>query len=368
MMKAQIKLSVIATLIIGLIIGLGAGAVAFGGAAPPAETITVTYTKTITQTITATPAPTKVRVAVIYVTPIEEPWNMALHQAMSWAVKNLGIEYVYTEKVHEADVERVIREYIDAGYKVIFPHSWGYHPVTLRLAKEFPDILFVQGSGPVDLPWPNNVMLYDYWIQEAAYIAGMVAGSITKTNILGVVAGYPVPDVNRLVNAFCAGAKAVNPNVKILVTFIESWFDPVKAKEAAAAQIEAGADVIYAERYGVFEACEEAQAAGKEVYAIGNIVNQNELSPNVVIGSVVWDLKPFIKYVVELVRKGERPPFNIVNWGMKEGWAKFVWNDALKEKVVPPDVVEAIEKAEFDIKVGRLQVPVIEEWKPEMWK
>ncbi|HIQ03929.1 MAG TPA: BMP family ABC transporter substrate-binding protein [Desulfurococcales archaeon] len=371
-MRAQYRLGiVIAVLIIGLVVGLGVGALLFRvPATPTTTTVTVTVPKTVTVTVTASPTPTpteKVRIAVIYVTPIEEPWNMALHQAMKWAEKHLNIEYVYTEKVHEADVERVMREYINLGYKVIFPHSWGYHPVTIRLAKEFPDVLFCQGSGPVDIEWPNNVLLYDYWIQEAAYLAGMVAGLMTKTNVIGVVTAFAVPDVNRLVNAFCAGAKAVNPDVKIIVTFIESWFDPVKAKEAAAAQIEAGADFIYAERYGVFEACREAQKKGKRVYAFGNIVNQNDLAPDVVIASVVWDLRPFIKYVVDMVRRGEIKG-GIVDWGMKEGWAKFVWNEKLKEKIVPPEVVKKIEEAKKAIIEGKLKVPIYEDWDPERWK
>ena len=338
--------------------------------APGAKTVTVTHT--VTQTITSTvsitpPPPKKLRVAVIYVTPIEEPWNMALHQAMKWAEENLNIEYTYVEKVHEADVERVIRQYVAEGYKVIFPHSWGYNEVTRRIAKEFPDVLFCQGSGPVNVEWPPNVILYDYWIQDAAFVAGAIAGLMTKTNKIGVIAGYAVPDVNRLVNAFIAGAKHVNPKVEPVVTFIESWFDPEKAKEAAKAQIDAGVDMIYAERYGVFEAVKEAQEAGKKVYAFGNIVNQNDLAPSVVLGSVVWDLRPFVKYVVDMVRSG-KVKGGIISWGMKEGWAKFVWNDELKSKVVPSDVASKIDKIVSDIMSGKIKVPIYEEWKPERWK
>ncbi|MDK2464461.1 MAG: BMP family protein [Candidatus Korarchaeota archaeon] len=308
------------------------------------------------------PQEEKLKVAVIYVTPIEEPWNTALHEAMTWAEQELNIEYVYTEKVDTADVERVIREYIAEGYQVIFPHSWGYNEVTRKLAKEFPNVYFAQGSGPTDVEWPPNVMLYDYWIQDAAYLAGVLAGKLTKTNVIGVVTAYPVPDVNRLVNAFCAGAKSVNPDVEIKVIFLESWFDPVKAKEAALAEIEAGADVIYAERYGVFEAFKEA---GVEGYAIGNIVNQTDLAPDVVIASVTWDLKPFVRYVVDSVRAGTFHG-GIINWGMKEGWAKLVWNPTLK-KQIPQDVVAAVEEAQQKILNGEIQVPIYEDWDPERW-
>ncbi|PUA34238.1 MAG: hypothetical protein B9J98_01210 [Candidatus Terraquivivens tikiterensis] len=313
------------------------------------------------------PSPTKkVRVAVIYVTPIEEPWNTVMHEAMTWAVQNLGVEYVYSEKVDTADVERVIREYIAAGYDIIVPHSWGYHEVTIKVAKEFPNVAFAQGSGPTDLEYPPNVVLYDYWIQDAAYLAGVVAGKMTKTNIVGVVTAYAVPDVNRLVNAFAAGAKSVNPNVDIRAIFIESWFDPVKGKEAAKALIEAGADFIYAERYGPFEAAKDALKEGKTVYCFGNIVDQSGLAPDVVLASVTWDLKSFVKHLVEMKQSGKWKG-GVYNWGMKEGWAKLVWNPELKKKV-PPDVLELTEALEKQIIEGKLVVPIYEDWVPERWK
>ena len=307
----------------------------------------------------------EIKVAVIYTTPIEEPWNTVMHEAMTWAEENLGVEYVYSEKVDTADVERVIREYIDAGYDIIVPHSWGFYETTIKVAKEFPDVAFAQGSGPTNIEYPPNVVLYDYWIQDAAYLAGVVAGKMTETNVIGVVAAYPVPDVNRLVNAFAAGAKSVNPDVKVKVVFIESWFDPVKGKDAAKALIEDGADFIYAERYGPFEAAEEALKEGKTVYCFGNIVDQSSLAPNVVLGSVVWDLKTFVEKLVEMKESGQWKG-GIYNWGMKEGWAKFVWNLQLKSKV-PDDVVDLVDKLRQDIISGKLKVPIYEDWDPARW-
>ncbi|RLG77133.1 MAG: BMP family ABC transporter substrate-binding protein [Thermoprotei archaeon] len=369
MPESRLLLTSIGFLLVGLVIGAALMYVAVPPGQVKPETFTTTYTKTVYVTPTETttpPSQEELKIAVIYVTPIEEPWNMALHQAMTWAQQNLNIKYTYVEKVHEADVERVIRQYINEGYKVIFPHSWGYNEVTRNLAPEFPDVLFCQGSGPVDVQWPNNVLLYDYWIQDAAFVAGVVAGMMTKTNKIGVVTAFSVPDVNRLVNAFIAGAKYVNPNVTAVVTFTETWFDPEKVSEAARAQIEAGVDVIYAERYGVFEAVEEARQQGKEVYAFGNIVDQNSLAPDVVLGSVVWDLKPFVQYVVDMVRSGNIHG-GIINWGMKEGWAKFVWNDDLKNSVVPPEVVQKVNEVEQGIINGSIKVPIYEDWDPNRW-
>lgn len=382
MSKASITTFSIALLIIGLIVGGFVGYYAGMGTAP-VKTIATIFTKTMTVTVTSTipisvtTTPTsmtittpaeKIRIAVIYVTPIEEPWNMALHMAMKWAEEELGVEYVYIEKVHESDVERVIREYIAEGYKIIFPHSWGYHTVTYRLAKEFPDVIFCQGSGPVDINWPPNVLLYDYWIQEAAYLAGMTAGLLTKTNKIGVVTAYPVPDVNRLVNAFIKGAKDVNPDIEPHIIFLETWFDPEKVKEATMALIERECDVIYSERYGAEKAAEEYfEKTGKRIFIIGNIVNQNDIAPDVVIGSVVWDLRPFIKYVVDMLIKGEVKG-GIINWGMKEGWAKFELNEKLiKEGVITTDILEKIKEAKDKILSGELKVPIMEEDPRKIW-
>jgi len=312
------------------------------------------------------PTTKKIKVAVIYVTPIEEPWNTVMHEAMSWAASNLNVEYVYSEKVDTADVERVIREYVAAGYDIIIPHSWGYHPVTIKVAKEYSKVAFAQGSGPLDLEYPPNVVLYDYWIQDASYIAGVIAGKMTKTNVIGVVAAYPVPDVNRLVNAFAAGAKSVNSKVNIRVIYIESWFDPIKGKEAAKALVDEGADFIYAERYGPFEAAKEAMQKGKTVYCFGNIVDQSQLAPEVVLASVAWDLKTFVKHLIEMKRSGEWKG-GVYNWGMKEGWAKLIWNEALKSKV-PEEIISLTGKIQDDIINGKLKVPIYEDWNPERWK
>ena len=140
-----------------------------------------------------------------------------------------------------------------------------------RVAKDYPKIAYAFGSefGPV----APNFAVFDNWIHEPAYLCGIIAGRLTKTNILGVVAAIPIAEVNRLVNAFKAGALSVNPKVKVKVAFIGGWFNPPKAKEAALAQIEAGADFIFAERFGVFEAAKE-----KKVLAFGNMSDQNEMA------------------------------------------------------------------------------------------
>lgn len=235
------------------------------------------------------------KVAAVFETPIEEPWVNQIHVALLQAKKDLGVEYTWAESVKSADFARVMREYAESGHGLIIGDAFGAERIARRVAKDFPKVAFTFGSGIG--PAEPNFAVFDNWIHEPAYLAGMIAGKLTKTNNVGAVAAMTIPEVNRLCNAFCAGAKEVNDKVKCKFSFIGSFFDPPKAKEAALAQIEQGVDVIYAERFGVIEAAKE-----KNIAAIGNMSDQSALSPDHVVTSVVWDMWPTVKQVVSLVK------------------------------------------------------------------
>src|SRR4029079_18337828 len=142
-------------------------------------------------------------------------------------------------------------------------------------AKQFPKVAFVFGSGggPAD----PNFSVFDNWIHEPAYLCGLIAGKLSTTGTVGTVAAMDIPEVARITNAFYQGAREANPNIKRKTTFIGWFFDPPKAKEAALAQIAAGVDVIYAERFGVIEAAKE-----KGILAISNMSDQAERGPDTV--------------------------------------------------------------------------------------
>ena len=239
----------------------------------------------------------KLKVAAVFETPIEEPWVNQIHVALLQAKKELGIEYAWSESVTAADFARVLRGYAEDGYDLIIGDSFGTERITRRVAKDYPKVAFTFGSGIG--PAEPNFAVFDNWIHEPAYLAGMIAGKLTKSNTVGTVAAMTIPEVNRLSNAFCAGAKEVNKAVKCKFSFIGSFFDPPKAKEAAIAQIEAGVDVIYAERFGVVEAAKE-----RGIAAIGNMSDQTGLGPDTVVTSVVWDMWPTVKQVISLVKAG----------------------------------------------------------------
>jgi basic membrane protein A len=295
------------------------------------------------------------RVAAIFQTAIEEPWDGVIHQACLRAQAEMGIEYEFTEKIAAADFEKVVREYADRGFDLIVGDAFlaGEEP-SRRVAKDYPEIAFAFGSefGPV----APNYSVFDNWIHEPAYLCGVIAGRMTKTNMLGIVAAIPIGEVNRLTNAFKAGALSVNPDVKVKIAYIGGWFDPPKAKEAALAQIEAGADLVFAERFGVFEACKE-----KGVLAFGNMSDQNELAPDVVITGPVWDMYPTIAYAIDMVGKGAWVSQDLGEWSMMaKGGASLAPFHGFETKL-PAAVIQEVENLKQRILGGTFRVPVDEE-------
>ena len=295
----------------------------------------------------------KIKVAAVFETPIEEPWVNQIHVALLKAKKELGIEYTWSESVKSADFARVMREYAEKGYQLIMGDAFGAERIARRVAKAYPKVAFVFGSGIG--PAEPNFGVFDNWIHEAAYLSGMIAGKMTKTNKIGVVAGMAIPEINRLVNAFKAGAKDVNKKVKCKVSFIGSFFDPPKAKEAALAQIEDGVDVIYAERFGVIEAAKE-----KHILAISNMSDQSKLGPDTVITGPVWDMWPTVKYVVGLVKAGvfTAQDFGSFSYMSKGGCYLAPYHKW--EKKLPAEVKQLVEKRKKEILAGTFRVDIDE--------
>jgi basic membrane lipoprotein Med (substrate-binding protein (PBP1-ABC) superfamily) len=166
-----------------------------------------------------------------------------------------------------------------------------------------------------------------------------------------MVGGYPIPEVNRLMNAFMEGARSVNPDVKFMVSFIGSWYDPPKAKEAAFAMIDAGADVMYAERFGVSDAAKE-----RGVLAIGNVIDTAADYPGTVVASALWHMEPTIDRAIEAVKAGE---FKAEDYGvysyMEHGGGSLA---PLDPALVPQEVIDAVKAKEEEIKSGAFKVEV----------
>ena len=302
----------------------------------------------------------KLKVYGAFATEIEEPWDGVIHRALE-AEKAAGrIDYSFTDAIgYSGDMERTLTDIAEKNKpQIIFGDAFGNEEAVRRVAAKYPDIAFVFGSGGG--PAEPNVSVFDNWIHEPAFLAGMLAGGVTKTNTVGVVGGYPVPEVNRITNAFIAGARSVNDKVEAKVTFLNSWFDPAAAKEAAQAQISAGADVLYAERFGVIEAAKE-----KGLHAVGNMSDQKDLAPEAVLTSVVWDMAPTVKYVIDQVKAGSYTAQDLKDFSMMgKGGASLAPVNTSVAGGVPQALVDEVKKREAEIRSGAFRVDINEAQPP----
>jgi basic membrane protein A and related proteins len=295
-----------------------------------------------------------------YATAIEEPWDGVIHSALQKEQAAGRIDYKFVDDIgYSGDMERTLREVATQDQPdVIFGDAFGNEEAVRRVAADFPDIAFVFGSGGG--PAEPNLSVFDNWIHEPAYLAGLAAGKLTKSNTLGVVGGYPVPEVNRLINAFIQGAQEADKSNQVKVAFINSWFDPAAAKEAALAQIASGADVLYAERFGVIEAAQE-----KGLLSVGNMSDQSELAPESVITSAVWSMEPTVKFVVDQVLAGAYTAQDLKDFSMfAKGGASLADLNTGVTGGIPSDVVSLVEEKEQAIKDGLFRVDISERQPP----
>ncbi len=298
-------------------------------------------------------AQTKTKVAAIYTVPVEQQWVSRIHKALNAAKDRGEIEYVFSEKVANADYERVMREFAEKGNTFIVGESFAVEAAARKVAKDYPKVSFLMGSS--GKPQAPNFAVFDNYIQEPAYLTGMVAGGMTKTNKIGMVGGYPIPEVNRLMHAFMAGAKETNPKVEFYVSFIGSWFDPPKAKEAAFAMIEKGADVMYAERFGVSDAAKE-----KGKLAIGNVIDTQAQYPETVVVSALWNMEPTIDTALKAVKAGK---FKAEDYG-QYSTMKFKGSEMSKfgtfDAKVPKDIQAKVAAKQQAILDGKAKIAVVD--------
>lgn len=296
-------------------------------------------------------AQTKLKVAAIYTVPVEQQWVSRIDKALKAAAARGEIEYVFSENVANADYERVMRQYAEAGNVLILGESFAVETAARKVAKDYPKVSFLMGSS--GKPQAPNFGVFDNYIQEPAYLSGMIAAGMSKSGKIGMVGGYPIPEVNRLMNAFIAGAKEINPKVEFSISFINSWFDPPKAKEAAFAMIDKGADVMYAERFGVSDAAKE-----RKVLAIGNVINTQAQYPDTVVASALWNMEPTVDAAIKAVKAGA---FKAEDYG-RYSTMKFKGSELAPlgtfAKKVPADLVAKVQAKEKAILAGSFVVKV----------
>ena len=235
-----------------------------------------------------------VKVAGIFTLPVDQQWISRIHIALDAAKERGDIEYTYSENVSNTDYERVMREYAESGVDLIVGEVFGLERAARKVAADYPETAFLMGSSFA--PQAPNFSVFDNFIHEPAYLSGMIAGAASESNVIGMIGGYAIPEVNRLMNAFMEGAKETNSDVSFLVNFIDSWYDPAKAKESSFAMMDAGADVMYAERFGVSDAAVE-----RGMKAIGNVIDTSADYPNTILASAIWHMEATIDTAIREV-------------------------------------------------------------------
>ena len=298
----------------------------------------------------------KVSVAAIYTVPVEQQWVSRIHNAAVAAVDAGQIEYQYSENTSNTDYARVMREYAESGVKMIIGEMFAVESEAREVIAEYPDTAFLMGSSfPADDTYPN-LGVFDNYIQDASYLTGIIAGAMSETGNIGMVGGFPIPEVNRLMHAFMAGVRETKPSAVFQVSFIGSWFDPPKAKETAFAMIENGADMLYAERFGVSDAAQE-----KGVLAIGNVIDTQAEYPDTVVASALWHFEPTLQAALANYAAGT---FKADNYGvysfMKEGGASLAPLGTFEGKV-PEDAMKLVMERKAAIKDGSFTVEINDE-------
>ncbi|RST81938.1 BMP family ABC transporter substrate-binding protein [Aquibium carbonis] len=295
----------------------------------------------------------KLKVAAIYTVPFEQQWVSRIHQAALKAQERGDIEYTATENVSNTDYERVMREYAEAGNQLIVGEVFGVEDAAREVAADYPDTAFLMGSSFKPDDAHPNFAVFDNYIQDASYLTGIIAGAMSTSKNFGMVGGFPIPEVNRLMHAFMAGVKETAPDAKFQVAFIGSWFDPPKAKETAFAQVEGGADVLYAERFGVSDAAKE-----KGVLAIGNVIDTQSDYPETVVASALWHFEPTLDKAIAEVKAGT---FTAADYGvysfMKEGGCSIAPLGTFEGKV-PAEAMALVAEKEAAIKDGSFTVEI----------
>jgi len=237
----------------------------------------------------------------------------------------------------------VIRDYAEQGYDMIFATSFGYMDSVLAVAEEYPDVRFEHCTGYLTA---DNVAIYDGRGYEGCYLAGITAGHMTESNILGYVAPYPIPEVVRNLNAFALGARSVNPEAEVHPVWIFNWFDPVAEREAAQALLDVGADVIARESDST-EPDKLAEESG--IFAIGYNAVSEDIAPNALLTAPVWDWGAYYKQTIEAAYNGE--------WESHAYWghmADGIMSLAPFGGMVPQEVQDEVSAAEKQIVAGDL--------------
>lgn len=285
----------------------------------------------------------------MYVGPVGDAgWTFAHDNGRKAAEAKFGakLKTAFVEKVPEgADAERVIRDLVAQGNKVIFATSFGYGDAMEKVAKDHPEVKFEHATGYKTAP---NLRVYEARFYEDAYMAGVIAGKMSKSGTLGFVGSFPIPEVLRNLNAYTLGAQSVNPAIKTKLVWVNTWFDPPKEGEAAQSLINQGADVLL-QNTDSTAVLQTAEKNGK--YAFGWDSDMSAFAPKAHLASAVLNWGVYYEKAIQDVIDGSWKTGS-AKWGTKEGI-----NDLVKiNDIVPAETKAKVDEIKAALKAGNFAV------------
>ncbi|WP_341676467.1 BMP family ABC transporter substrate-binding protein [Niveibacterium sp. SC-1] len=288
------------------------------------------------------------KIGFVYSNPIGDVgWTYQHELGRRLVEKTFGdkVKTVFVENVPEtADADRVIRQLVGGGNAMVFTTSFGFMEPTLKVAKQFPKVSFDHATG---YKTAKNMGIYQSRFYEGAYLLGVIAGKMTKTNTLGFIGSIPIPEVLRNINAYTLGARSVNPKATVKVIWVNSWYDPGKERQAAEALVAQGSDILY---QGTDSPAAIQVAQERGLFAFGQDSDMSKYGPKAQLSAntVNWGV-----YYVAKVREqleGKWKPED-TKWGMKEGMIEL----APLNPAIPADVVKLVEEKKAAIVSGQFQ-------------
>ena len=309
------------------------------------RTVLTVLAATALSAITTAQAADPLKIGFVYVSPIGDAgWTFQHDVGRLQLQSALGdkIETKYIESVPEgSEAERVIRQFAADGYGLVFTTSFGYMNPTIKVAKQFPQVTFEHATG---YKQADNVGIYNVRFYEGRYLAGIVAGKMTKTNVAGYVAAFPIPEVVMGINAFTLGMRSVNPQAETKVIWVNSWFDPGREREAADVLITQGADVVthHTDSTAVVQAAEE-----KGVWAVGYHSDMSKYGSKAHLTAVIHHWGDYYTQTTQAVLDD--------NWQSQSTWggiAEGMISLGAMNDAVPADVVALVNEKQEAIKTG----------------
>jgi basic membrane lipoprotein Med (substrate-binding protein (PBP1-ABC) superfamily) len=295
-------------------------------------------------------------VALLTPGPISDAgWNAGAYDGLMRIKDSLAAEVSQVETKSPAEFEEAFRDYASRGYNLVFGHGFEFQDAAARVGAEFPNTVFITTSGSTVRP---NVSPIVFRLEEGTYLAGMLAGGLTRSGKIGFVGGIKLPPVEGTYLGFAGGARAVRPGTEALQAYIGNFEDVAAAKENALAQIRRGADILIhnadAASFGMFQAVRESPG----VLAIGANKDQNALAPDVIVASATLDVPHALLLVARAVHDRHFQP-GVRYFGIKDGVVDLVYNEALAARI-PAALRSRIAAARDSIVAGTLTAPRVE--------